>query len=68
MFEGKYLGQTEVKISDIEHYFLSQNSKDVSNLKYLTCADCEIGPLGFHDPSNPKEFLIAVSRVKYEEK
>ena len=36
-------------------------------LKYLTCADCEIGPLGVHDPSDPKKFLIAASRVRYND-
>jgi len=43
-------------------------SKSASGgLKYLTCADCEIGPLGVHDPKEPKKFLIAASRVRYND-
>ena len=46
--------------------YLFSKSKD--GLKYLTCADCEIGPLGFHDPTEaPLRFLIAACRVKYDE-
>ena len=36
-----------------------------TSTKYLTCADCEIGPLGIHDLQNPKEFLVAARRVDY---
>ena len=36
-----------------------------TSTKYLTCANCEIGPLGIHDLENPKEFLIAARRVNY---
>lgn len=36
-----------------------------ASTKYLTCADCEMGPLGIYDLQNPKDFLIAVNRVKY---
>merc|ERR1712189_65248 len=55
------------KVDDMFKFENIGFSKSVSNIKYLTCADCEIGPLGYHDPSKPKEFLIALSRVKYDD-
>lgn len=36
-----------------------------ASTKYLTCADCEMGPLGIHDLQNTTEFLVAARRVKY---
>jgi guanine nucleotide exchange factor len=39
----------------------------VGNWKYLICADCEIGPLGFQSMENKNELFIAVDRVSYEE-
>ena len=41
-------------------------SKTVGTVKYLTCADCEIGPIGFHDTEVKDEFYIAVDRVQHE--
>ncbi|BHF75541.1 hypothetical protein SprV_0501863700 [Sparganum proliferum] len=37
----------------------------VGTIKYLVCADCEIGPIGYHDTSvtQPPEFHIACCRV-----
>ena len=50
----------------LDWHFLFSKSKD--GIKYLTCADCEVGPLGFHDPTEaPLRFLIAACRVKYDE-
>ncbi|KAL1138231.1 hypothetical protein AAG570_009920 [Ranatra chinensis] len=39
-------------------------SKTVSGLKYLICADCEIGPIGWHD-IDTKQSYVALSRVRY---
>lgn len=40
-------------------------SHTVGNNKYLTCADCEAGPIGFHDiPS--KISYVSFSRVEYK--
>ncbi|ESO01266.1 hypothetical protein HELRODRAFT_81961 [Helobdella robusta] len=39
----------------------------VDTTKYLTCADCEIGPVGWHDVTAPNEFFIALSRVVHEQ-
>jgi hypothetical protein len=33
--------------------------------KYLICAECEVGPLGFHDPAEqPLQYHIAVERTR----
>ncbi|RHZ58177.1 hypothetical protein Glove_375g11 [Diversispora epigaea] len=39
-----------------------------TGIKYICCADCNAGPLGYHDTTaNEKEYLIAVNRVSYKE-
>ena len=40
-------------------------SKTVGDIKYLICADCEIGPIGWHSIETRKSY-VAVSRVKHE--
>lgn len=40
-------------------------SKTVGTTKYLSCADCDLGPIGYHDTTNPKEFVISIKRAKY---
>ncbi|KAI8973551.1 Mss4-like protein [Mycotypha africana] len=40
-------------------------SKTVGTIKYLSCADCDLGPIGYHDTTNPKEFYISIKRVRY---
>jgi hypothetical protein len=37
----------------------------VKNYKYLICADCEIGPLGFQNLENQNKIYIAIDRVKH---
>ncbi|XP_055637768.1 guanine nucleotide exchange factor MSS4 homolog [Toxorhynchites rutilus septentrionalis] len=39
-------------------------SRTVDNTKYLICADCEIGPVGYHDLQT-KRCYIALQRVKH---
>lgn len=39
-------------------------SNTVSGMKYLICADCEIGPIGWHDIDR-KLCYIALSRISY---
>ena len=41
-------------------------SKTVGNYKYLVCADCEIGPIGWHCIDS-KESYVADHRVKHME-
>jgi hypothetical protein len=37
----------------------------IANIKYLLCADCEVGPLGYQDTNNKDELFVACSRVKH---
>lgn len=39
-------------------------SHTIDNVKFLVCADCEVGPVGFHDLST-KKCYIALTRVKH---
>nr|KAG5712949.1 hypothetical protein BaRGS_021743 [Batillaria attramentaria] len=41
-------------------------SNTVDSIKYLICADCEIGPIGWHNTRDKKAFYIAVERVRHE--
>lgn len=59
---------------NLTDFWLVQNMLDFENLgfsktvegkKFLICADCEIGPLGWHDLQVPNEFYVACKRVKY---
>ncbi|CAH1269259.1 RABIF [Branchiostoma lanceolatum] len=38
----------------------------VENIKFLICADCEIGPIGWHDLSDKQAFYIALERVEHK--
>ncbi|KAK0047912.1 guanine nucleotide exchange factor MSS4 [Biomphalaria pfeifferi] len=40
-------------------------SKTVDNIKYLMCADCEVGPIGWHSVHDKKSYYVAVDRVKH---
>ena len=40
-------------------------SKTVDNMKYLICADCDAGPIGYHD-LNTKKCYVALSRIKHQ--
>uniref|UniRef100_A0A2M4ASV8 Putative small gtpase mediated signal transduction n=1 Tax=Anopheles triannulatus TaxID=58253 RepID=A0A2M4ASV8_9DIPT len=40
-------------------------SNTVNNKKYLICADCEVGPVGYYDLET-KQCYIALDRVKHE--
>lgn len=42
-------------------------TKTVGEIKYLACADCEVGPIGYMDLTTKKSY-IAVSRVIYKDK
>ena len=39
-------------------------SVDNDTIKYLICADCEVGPIGYHCISTKKNY-VAVARVKH---
>ncbi|XP_053312999.1 guanine nucleotide exchange factor MSS4 [Spea bombifrons] len=41
-------------------------SKDVGSVKYLVCADCEVGPIGWHSLEERNSFYVALERVQHE--
>uniref|UniRef100_H0VIJ1 Guanine nucleotide exchange factor MSS4 n=1 Tax=Cavia porcellus TaxID=10141 RepID=H0VIJ1_CAVPO len=41
-------------------------TKDVGNIKFLVCADCEIGPIGWHCLDDKNSFYVALERVSHE--
>ncbi|XP_050305800.1 guanine nucleotide exchange factor MSS4 homolog [Anthonomus grandis grandis] len=41
-------------------------SNTVGNTKYLTCADCEAGPIGYHDIPSQMSY-VALTRVSHGE-
>ncbi|XP_015116155.1 guanine nucleotide exchange factor MSS4 homolog [Diachasma alloeum] len=66
----------EEKVEKLKDYWLIEDmymfenvsvTKTVGNVKYLACADCEIGPIGYVDQST-KMFYVALSRVIYKDK
>ncbi|XP_041834301.1 guanine nucleotide exchange factor MSS4 [Melanotaenia boesemani] len=40
-------------------------TNDVGRIKYLICADCEIGPIGWHCLDDKKSYYIALERVNH---
>ena len=40
-------------------------SMTVDSIKYLACADCECGPIGWHDINDKTKYYIAVERVEH---
>ncbi|KAM9320631.1 guanine nucleotide exchange factor MSS4 [Gastrophryne carolinensis] len=41
-------------------------TKDVGSVKFLVCADCEVGPIGWHSLEEKGTFYVALDRVRYE--
>lgn len=41
-------------------------SNTVGHCKYLICADCEVGPIGYQDLNEPNFMYVALERVKHE--
>lgn len=52
-------------VEDINSFENIGVSHTVEKVKYLACADCERGPVGWHDISGNKSY-IALSRVKHD--
>ncbi|KAM9758706.1 guanine nucleotide exchange factor MSS4 isoform 1-T3 [Menidia menidia] len=40
-------------------------TNDVGRIKYLICADCEIGPIGWHCLDDKSTYYIALKRVTH---
>lgn len=52
-------------VSNMYHFENVGFSKNVGTVKFLVCADCEIGPIGWHDTGDRTKFFVAAERVKY---
>lgn len=69
--KGEDEGDQQESIKDywmVDDIYMFENigvSHTVDNIKYLACADCERGPVGWHDLSTKKSY-IALSRVMHE--
>uniref|UniRef100_A0A2K6EMR1 Guanine nucleotide exchange factor MSS4 n=1 Tax=Propithecus coquereli TaxID=379532 RepID=A0A2K6EMR1_PROCO len=53
----------------VDDMFIFENvgfTKDVGNIKFLVCADCEIGPIGWHCLDDKNSFYVALERVSHE--
>lgn len=53
----------------VEDMFTFENvgfTKDVGNIKFLVCADCEVGPIGWHCLDDKDSFYVALDRVSHE--
>lgn len=53
-------------IDDMFHFENIGFSNTVGNYKYLICADCEMGPVGYHDITTKTNY-VALQRVKHEQ-
>ncbi|KAG5439526.1 hypothetical protein PCANB_002101 [Pneumocystis canis] len=72
---GKLSSNTMSTFWTVSSPFVFENlgfSKNIEgNIKFLTCADCDRGPLGYHDPNvlnnGEKEYLLGADKVMYGE-
>ena len=53
------------KVDDMFNFENIGFSNTIGNYKYLICADCEMGPIGYHDLSTKRNY-VALGRVKHE--
>ncbi|XP_068598222.1 guanine nucleotide exchange factor MSS4 [Brachionichthys hirsutus] len=66
--EGSVDGDTLTGHWFVDDMFTFENvgfTNNVGSIKYLVCADCEIGPIGWHCLDDKKSFFIALERVKH---
>ncbi|KAF9084519.1 hypothetical protein BGX23_010439 [Mortierella sp. AD031] len=64
--------QTFWKVADMMAFENIGFSKMLPNgTQFLSCADCDTGPLGYHEskvPRTEKEYLVALNRVRYHDR
>ncbi|XP_076124019.1 guanine nucleotide exchange factor MSS4 [Alosa pseudoharengus] len=66
--EGSVDGDTLTDHWVVDDMYTFENvgfTKDVGRIKYLICADCEIGPIGWHCLDDKKSFYVALERVNH---
>uniref|UniRef100_G3N5T4 Guanine nucleotide exchange factor MSS4 n=1 Tax=Gasterosteus aculeatus aculeatus TaxID=481459 RepID=G3N5T4_GASAC len=64
--EGSVEGDTLTAHWFVDDMYTFENvgfTKDVGRIKYLICADCEIGPIGWHSLDDKKSFYVALERL-----
>lgn len=62
-------GETLNEFWLVDNMFTFDNvgfSKNVGTYKFLICADCEVGPIGWHDTTHAAEFYVALDRVAHQ--
>lgn len=67
--EGSVDGDTLTAHWFVDDMYTFENvgfTNDVGRIKYLICADCEIGPIGWHCLDDKKSFYVALERVNHE--
>ncbi|KAG0374848.1 hypothetical protein BGX24_009845 [Mortierella sp. AD032] len=64
--------QTFWRVTDMMAFENIGFSKMLPNgTQFLSCADCDTGPLGYHESKVPraeKEYLVAINRVRYHDR
>ncbi|CAL1287400.1 unnamed protein product [Larinioides sclopetarius] len=63
----KASGEVVNKYWCVENMYAFENvgfSNTVDGVKYLVCADCEVGPIGWHD-LNTKLSYVSVCKISY---
>ncbi|XP_035653147.2 guanine nucleotide exchange factor MSS4-like isoform X1 [Oncorhynchus keta] len=66
--EGSVDGDTLTTHWLVDDMYTFENvgfTKDVGRIKYLICADCEIGPIGWHCLDDKNSFYVALERVNH---
>ncbi|KAJ8667809.1 hypothetical protein QAD02_009472 [Eretmocerus hayati] len=53
------------KVENITNFENISVTRKVENIKYLACADCEIGPVGWYDLATLQAY-VALPRVKHQ--
>ncbi|XP_022205423.1 guanine nucleotide exchange factor MSS4 homolog [Nilaparvata lugens] len=67
-------GGAEAEEEQLSSYWLVADMYDFQNVgfshtvgahKYLACADCDMGPIGYHDTLSKRSY-VALARVKHQ--
>jgi len=61
-------GETLTDFWLVDNMYTFENvgfSNTIGTIKYLICADCEIGPIGWHDIQDKAAFFVALERVEH---
>ncbi|XP_796474.3 guanine nucleotide exchange factor MSS4 [Strongylocentrotus purpuratus] len=63
--DGENLSEHWV-VSDMMTFENVGFTNTVGTAKYLICADCEVGPVGWHDVTDKTKYFIALDRVQHK--